>query len=139
MAKIKVILISTLDGFLPPESDERFEWLRTDKHGLENWYGDSVRSLHPLIPLTDLIRIRKLTDRALAFQAEVTDGEGADLLKRLLVYRMVDEIVLYLFPITTSNGIRIMEGFETGEWKTVEVNHYRNGVCRMVYRKVLLQ
>ena len=65
-----------------------------------------------------------------------TDRRGVELLRGMFLYHIVDEVVLYLLPVTGQGGVRVLEGFTASRWKTVQIRRYGNGICRIVYRKV---
>lgn len=137
MAKVQVMIAATSDGFFPSKEDRQLEWLRTDKRGFARWNEASDRRLSTNEPLIDLICEKQRAENTAVYLAEISDEESAGLLRGLFAYHLVDEIILYLLPFTVQSGVRAMEGFAPAEWKTVQVRRYRNGICRVVYRKVL--
>lgn len=135
MATIRVIVAASIDGYLPAKEDERLEWLRTDRRGFKRWHESSDRELYAGYPLIDLICEKEEKNNGMTYLAEVSDKESAELLRGLFLYHIVDEMILYLLPTTLHEGIRVLDNFTPATWKTVQVRHYGNGICRMVYRK----
>lgn len=135
MAKIRVIIAASIDGFLPAADDPRWKWLRTDRRGFRHWRKTDVYDLHADCPLVDLICEKQEADNTNIYQAEIDSKEQTDLLHGLFLYHIVDEVVLYLFPLTQHEGIRVMDSFTSSRWRAMKANRYRNGICRLVYKK----
>ena len=135
MAKVQVIMAATLDGFLPETNERLTQWVRTDKRGFPRWKEKAAYPLFPDYPLLDLICNKDKSDETFIYYAEITDKDSAELLRGLFLYHAVDEIVLYLIPITTNKGIHIMKHISPCLWSLHKVWQYRNGICCMVYRK----
>ena len=136
MAKIQVMIAASIDGFLPVEDDVRLDWLRRDRRGFKRWYRADVCKLYAGYPLVDLICEKEQADNRTTYLAEISGKEQLELLRGLFLYHIVDEIILYQFPVTRQDGIRILDGFTAAEWKAAQVRRYGNGICRTVYRKV---
>lgn len=136
MAKIRVVVASSIDGYLPATEDERLSWLRTDRRGFKRWHEASDCKLYAGYPLIDLICEKEKKNNRMTYLAEISDKKSAELLRGLFLYHLVDEIILYLLPATWQEGIRVLDDFTPAAWKTVQVRRYANGICRIVYRKV---
>lgn len=135
MAKVQVVMAATLDGFLPENNEDLMQWVKTDKRGFPHWRAKAAYPLFPDYPLLDLICNKNRVDESFTYYAEVTGKDSAELLRGLFLYHAVDEIVLYLIPITTNKGIHIMGQLSPCRWSLHKVWQYRNGICCMVYRK----
>jgi hypothetical protein len=136
MARIRVVTAASIDGFLPERDDKRMEWLRKDRRGLRNWHERCERRLYAGYPLVDLICEKEEGDQRSIYLAEITEAGDVELLRGLFLYHIVDEMVIYLLPLTRREGVRVMDGFTASQWETVQMRCYRNGICRIVYRKV---
>lgn len=137
MAKIQIALAMTLDGFLPEESEKLMQWVKTEKKGFPRWKEESTYPLFPDYPLLDLVCTKDTTDESFIYYAEITDKGGVELLRGLFLYHIVDEIVLYLLPITANKGIHVMKHISPCHWSLQKVRQYPEGICCMVYRKRL--
>lgn len=137
MAKIQIVLAMTLDGFLPGESEKLMQWVRNDKRGFPRWKEESTYPLSPDYPLLDLVCTKDSTDESFIYYAEITDKDSVELLRGLFLYHIVDEIVLYLLPITANKGIHVMEHVSPCHWSLHKVRQCPEGICCMVYRKRL--
>ena len=127
----------TLDGCLPAREDERLEWLKTDRRGFCRWYELCDRRLSDDELFVNFLCTKDRPDNHAAYLAEIYDAGHLHLLRGLFLYHAVDEIVLYLLPVTLRGGVSIVGEFSTAEWKTVQIKRYGNGICRIVYRKLL--
>lgn len=137
MARIQVVVAASIDGFLPAEHDGWMDWLRTDRRGFKRWREACVRRLYAGYPLVDLICEKEESGEENIYSAEIADAESVELLRGLFLYHIVDEVVVYLLPVTLHKGVRVLEHFTAAQWETVRIRRYGNGICRIVYRKVL--
>ncbi|WP_199851480.1 hypothetical protein [Parabacteroides pacaensis] len=136
MAKIQVITAITLDGFLPGQDEELLVWVQTDKHGFPYWHERSTFALSPNYPMLDLISEKDNKDDSFTYTAEVSDRESLKLLHGLSVYHLIDEIIVYILPLTSGRGIAHLQQLPAGRWQPDKSVTFRNGVCRLIYRKI---
>lgn len=135
MAKVQVVIAATLDGFLPENEENLMQWVRTDRRGFPRWRAKAAYPLFSDYPLLDLICNKDKTDDSFIYHAEIADKDNAELLRGLFLYHIVDEIVLYLIPVTTNKGIHVMKHISPCRWSLHKARQYRNGICCMVYQK----
>lgn len=136
MAQVRIVMILTIDGFLPPEENALARWVKTDKKGFAYWRERSTVTLFPHYPLIDLILDKEKKDNPCTYLAEIADSEGLELFRGLSVYRLVDEMVLYRLPVTVKNGNSLSpDTFPPEEWAVAGNKTYRNGICRTIYRR----
>ena len=93
-----------------------------------------VRIVRP--PFVGRRTLRRPDNRA-TYLAEIYDAGHLRLLHGLFLYHAVDEIVFYLLPVIRRGGVSIVGEFSAAEWKCVQIRRYGNGICRIVYRKLL--
>lgn len=60
-------------------------------------------------PLLDLVCNKDQTDESFIYYAEITDKDNVELLRGLFLYHIVDEIIIYLLPITAHKGIHVLK------------------------------
>ena len=113
------------------------EWLKTDRRGFRRWYESCDRRLSDGEPFVDFLCMKDRPDNHATYLAEIYGAGHLHLLRGLFLYHAVDEIVFYLLPVTLRGGVSIVGEFSTAEWKAVQIKHYRNGICRIIYRKLL--
>lgn len=135
MAKVRIIMAMTLDGFLPEENEKQVQWVKTDKRGFLHWKEKGTYPLFPDYPLLDLVCSKDTTDDSFIYYTEITDHESVELLRGLFLYHIVDEMILYLIPITVGKGTHIMKHVSFCHWSLYKTKQFRNGICCMVYRK----
>ncbi len=88
--------------------------------------------MFPNYPLLSLIA--RLDYSSNIYYAEVTDEETVELLRRLSYFNLIDEITLYIFPISYKQGIPLYSDSQQYDWKLCGAQTFRNGICRLVYR-----
>lgn len=135
MAKVQVIMMLTIDGFLPPANDNLVQWIKTNKKGFMHWRKKGTVSLFPHYPLIDLILDKKKEDNPCIYFAEITNRDSLELFHGLSIYRLVDEIVLYRLPINREEGNDFPVDLPLKEWEVKKIKTYRNGICRTIYHK----
>lgn len=126
----------TLDGFLPEEGDRLLHWLKTDVSGFPYWHERSTFTLFPGYPMLDLVCEKDCRDGSFIYTAEISDKKSLGLLHGLSIYHLIDEIVVHILPLTYGNGIPCMERFPGNYWELCKPVVFRNGICRLIYRKI---
>lgn len=137
MAKVQILIAMTIDGFLPSSMNPLLDWVKMSRDGFTSWHEDCTFPLYPGYPLVDLICEKDTTSASCVYQAEICDETNVELLRGLSLYHLIDEMVIYLLPLVAGKGIHVAEHFISGCWKLYQSKSYKNGVCRMIYRKVL--
>ena len=107
MAIVQIITAMTLDGFLPYEDEELFKWVKTDKRGFPFWHDRGTFMLPVGYPMLDLICEKDGKDASCVYTAEISDKKSLELLHRLSIYHLIDEIVVYVLPLTYGKGIAV--------------------------------
>lgn len=137
MAKVRIVIAMTLDGCLPIKEDKRLEWLKTDRRGFRRWNESCDRRLSNDEPFVDFLCMKDRPDNHATYLAEIYDAGHLHLLRGLFLYHAVDEIVFYLLPVTLNGCISIVGEFSATEWRIMHTKRYRNGICRIIYHKML--
>ena len=96
MAKLQAVIAMTLDGAVPPEGEPLLEWVKSDRNGFPYWRERCSRRLFPGYPLIDLICEKDTSGPSTVFLAEICDEESVELLRGLSLYRLIDELVIFL-------------------------------------------
>lgn len=135
MAKVQLVMAMTLDGFLPEENDKLMQWVKTDKKGFPRWKEECSYPLFPGYPLLDLICSKDQSEEGFTYYAQISCKDSVELLRGLFLYHMVDEVVIYLLPITANKGIHIMKHVSPCQWSLYKTKQYPGGISMMVYRK----
>lgn len=135
MAKIRLVMAMTLDGYLPDENELLMRWVKANKHGFPYWRERSTFDLPANYPMLDLIAKKRNKEKSFIFSAEIADEQKVDLLQALLTYKIIDEWVIYILPYTQGNGISLTSRFMASFWLLNTVRKYKNGICRMIYSR----
>ena len=135
MAKIRLVMAMTLDGFLPDENDPLIQWVKTDRNGFPYWHEQSSFNLPVGYPMIDLICKKENMDDSFVYLAEISNTLKIGLLQSLLLYNMVDEWILYYLPETKGQGVFLMDKLGVNHWILKSTHRYKNGICRMIYHK----
>ena len=136
MAKVQIVFAMTIDGYFP-DDDRLMEWIREDRNGFLLWEQHGTFSIAPDYPMVDLICFKDTTSSDSIFQAIISQREDTEILRRLSVYHLPDEIVIYMLPVISGHGIRISDFLDSCSWNLHSSKSFRNGICRLIYRKTL--
>ncbi|WP_290079260.1 hypothetical protein [uncultured Duncaniella sp.] len=135
MAKVQIITAITLDGFLPGEGEELFKWVKTAKQGFLFWHERSTFMLPVGYPMLDLICEKDKKNSSCIYTAEISDEKGLELLHGLSIYHLIDEIIVYILPLTYGKGIVVLKQLPLVHWQLHKSVMSRNGICRLIYHK----
>ena len=133
MAKLQAVIAMTLDGAVPPEGEPLLEWVKSDRNGFPYWRERCSRCLFPGYPLIDLICEKDTSGPSTVFLAEICDEESVELLRGLSLYRLIDELVIFLIPSAGTSPLSVSDHLPPGSWRLVKSWTFRNGVCRLNY------
>lgn len=137
MAKIQIIMAVTLDGFLPKQKEELMLWINKDtRYGFPHWQKEATFHICPLYGVIDLIDVAHKYDKNCIYQAIVHDEKSAEYVCGLFRYNLVNEIILYLLPLSYGKGFSLMADFHFHQWQFCSCKTFSNGICRLIYRKM---
>ncbi|GAE84911.1 hypothetical protein [Bacteroides reticulotermitis] len=136
MAKVKVVMAVTLDGFLPKENEHLMQWLKNDNRGFPRWRDGCTYPLFPHYPLLDLICQKNRESDSFIYLAEILDEETAELLRGLSLYKLVDEMIVYQVPVSYGTGFNLKNHFQPDNWMLCKIKSFRNNICCMRYKRV---
>lgn len=135
MARIQIITAVTLDGYLPDPNEELLQWVKTDSQGFPFWHERSTFTLFPGYPMLDLICEKDEKPDSFTFTSEISDPKSLDLLHGLSIYHLIDEIVVYVLPLTYGKGIAVLQQLPAVRWQLHGSVMSHSGISRLVYRK----
>ena len=133
MAKIQAVTVMTLDGFLPESDNVSMRWVMNHRKGFVRWRERCDARILPH-SILDLLCEKDGKDNTFTYLAEVSDSESQELLRGLFHYNLVDELVIYLLPISSGRGTSIQNMLPTLQWQLHETATFSNGICRLIYR-----
>ena len=135
MAKVRLVMAMTLDGYLPDGNNPLMQWVKTSRHGFPYWQERSSFRLPIGYPMLDLIIKKESKNDSFIYLAEISDGQQIELLNSLLSYKVVDEWIIYHLPDTKRCERYLADKLATDSWHLKSVRKYKNNVCRMIYSK----
>lgn len=124
----------TLDGFLPESDNVSMQWVRNHKRGFTYWRERCDARILPH-SILDLLAEKDRKDDSFTYLAEISDSKSVELLRGLFHYNLVDELVIYLLPISSGGGISIQQILPACQWQLHKTTTFPNGICRLIYRK----
>lgn len=124
----------TLDGFLPETDNVSMQWVMNHRKGFAHWRERCDTRILPH-SILDLLCEKDSKGNAFTYLAEISDSESLELLRGLFLYNLVDELVIYLIPLSSGRGISIQRILPARQWQLHKATTFSNGICRLVYRK----
>lgn len=134
MARIQVVTAMTLDGFLSETAGALVSWIRNDRRGFPLWRERCSAFILPH-SILDLLCEKDCKGDSFTYLAEIIEPESVELLRGLFLYNLVDELVIYLLPISAGQGISVLNTFRPQHWELHKTTSFPNGICRLIYRK----
>lgn len=134
MARIQVVTALTLDGFFPETAGALVSWTRNDRQGFPLWRERCSAFILPH-SILDLLSEKDRKGDSFTYLAEIIEPESVELLRGLFLYDLVDELVVYLLPISAGQGISVLDTFRPQHWELHKTTSFPNGICRLIYRK----
>lgn len=130
--KIQIAAILSADGYLWEKTGSTPSVFHSDKYGPERLEEHTL----PLSPYSSLIDLldEKRQGRDVSYFAEATP-ETMELVRGLLLYRLADEIILYVLPDKQEKGICFAESTALPEWELVKERPLKDDVRRKTYRR----
>lgn len=133
MPRIQAVTAMTLDGFLPDAADMLMRWVMNHRKGFARWRERCDARILPH-SILDLLCEKESKDNTFIYLAEVYDSESLELLRGLFHYNLVDELVIYLLPISSGRGTSIQNILPTLQWQLYKATAFSNSICRLIYR-----
>lgn len=109
-------------------------WVRENtRHGFPYWQEKAGMLVCPLYGVMDLTDMVRRYGEDCVCLAAVRDGESAEHACGLFRYNLVDEIVLYLLPLSYGKGMPLTADFHAHRWRLRSCRSFPNGICRLIY------
>lgn len=135
MAKVQVIMPVTMNGFLPNESEELMQWIRTDKQGFSYWEKEATFNIYPHYTIMDMMAAKQRHNEDCTYFMKIDTLNSAEYSQRLFLFHIVDEIIIYLLPVSYDEGLNIYHNITSDKWKLHQAKTFRNNICRLIYKK----
>lgn len=135
MAKVQVIMPITLNGFLPNENEELMQWMRTNKQGFPYWEEEATFKMYPHYGMLDIMMAKQGHEKNCTYFMKIDNEDSARYSQGLFLFHLVDEIVIYMLPISYNEGMKIFQNIRSEQWNLSQVKTFKNHICRLVYNK----
>ena len=98
------------------------------------WENRAVFNMYPYYGMLDLMDAKERHGNDCTYFMKVENQKSADYASGIFLYKLADEVVIYLLPISYKSGINITGRIQFGQWVLHESKTFRNNVCRLIYR-----
>ncbi|MBV5283860.1 MAG: hypothetical protein JZU53_15675 [Paludibacter sp.] len=132
--KIQVVVTISADGYLLKRENNAKKQINSGKYGFSALQKRADLMLHKessLIALLEEKRQSSDTD----YLAEA-NPESLDLIKGLFLYRLADELILYMLPDQKENGIRLFDLTSPTDWILAIESSKRNASSCFIYHRI---
>lgn len=139
MVKVQIASVITLDGYLPERNDSRLSWVENNRNGFPKYRASADNILSGEVSFLTLINQKRDVKTDCVYLAELLTESQLPLIKGLLAYGLVDEIILYAFPVTAGKGVQTnLPYLSESEWALMGSRTFSCGISRLIYRKTPL-
>ena len=119
MAKLQLLAITTLDGYLFDRTVSSPLWDNPNKYGLTKIRERATQTLGP-----DVYFIEAAPDTI-------------SVISSMFRYWLVDEIILFVAPYIQGDGIRLFTEIPgPSSWEMTGNKCFRSGICRLAYKRI---
>ncbi len=136
MAKLQVLIAMTLNGSVPARNDSLLQWIQNSNDGFPCWRDRYTRMLYPGYPLVDLICDKEQSAPSDIYLAEIYDDSSAELLRGLSLYHLIDEMVIFLLPVISSETVPVSKHISTDKWELVRTKTFTCKKLLMTKKKL---
>ena len=98
------------------------EWLRTDRNGFPYWEERATFNMYPHYGMLDLMDAKERHEKDCTFFMKVEDEKSAEYVGGVFLFRLADELVIYLLPISYKSGKNITGRFNSDNGLCVSPN-----------------
>jgi hypothetical protein len=132
--KIQVVATISADGYLLKRENKTNVRISSGKYGFSALQKGADLMLHKESSLIALLEEKRQSSDT-NYLAEATP-ETLDLIKGLFLYRLAEELILYMIPCPKENGIRLFDLTSPSNWILAEESFLRNGFRYLIYHRI---
>jgi len=132
--KIQVVATISTNGYLLKRENKTKKQISLGKYGFNAMLKRADLMLHKessLIALLD--EKRQFSDTNYLLEAT---PETLDMIKGLFLYRLADELILYMLPDQKGNGIRLFDLTSPSDWILEKESSLRDTFRCLIYRRI---
>lgn len=134
MAKLQLLAIITLDGYLFDRAVSSPLWDNPDKYGLTRIRDRTTQTLGPDVSFISLIQWKKEYEGIYLVEAV---PDTISVIGSMFRYWLVDEIILFVIPYIQGDGIRLFTEIPGPSlWEMTGNKCFKSGICRLTYRRI---
>lgn len=132
MAKLQLLAIITLDGYLFDRAVSSPLWDNPDKYGLTRIRDRATQTLGPDVSFISLIQWKNEGIYLIEAAPETISVIGS-----MFKYWLVDEIILFVIPYIQGDGMRLFTEIPgPSSWEMTGNKRFNSGICRLTYRQI---
>ena len=134
MAKLQLLAITTLDGYLFDRTVSSPLWDNPNKYGLTKIRERATQTLGPDVSFISLTQWKKKNERIYFIEAA---PDTISVISSMFRYWLVDEIILFVAPYIQGDGIRLFTEIPgPSSWEMTGNKCFRSGICRLAYKRI---
>ena len=134
MAKLQLLAIITLDGYLFDRAVSSPLWDNPDKYGLTRIRDRTTQTLGPDVSFISLIQWKKEYEGIYLVEAV---PDTISVIGSMFRYWLVDEIILFVIPYIQGDGLRLFTEIPGPSlWEMTGNKCFKSGICRLTYRRI---
>lgn len=132
--KIQVVVTISADGYLLKRENNAKKQINSGKYGFSALQKRADLMLHKESSLIALLEEKRQSSDT-NYLAEA-NPESLDLIKGLFLYRLADELILYMLPDQKENGIRLFDLTSPTDWILVKESSLRDTSRCLIYHRI---
>ena len=132
--KIQVVATISANGYLLKRENKTKKQISFGKYGFNALLKRADLMLHKESSLIALLEEKRQSSDT-NYLAEATP-ETLDLIKGLFLYRLADELILYMMPRSKENGIKLFDLTSPSDWILENESSLRDTSRCLVYHRI---
>jgi len=132
--KIQIVATISTDGYLLKREDKTKSQISLGKYGFNALQKRADLTLHKESSLIALLEEKRQSSDT-NYLVEATP-ETFELIKGLFLYRLVDELILYMIPCPIENGIRLFDLTYPSDWILEKKSSLGDTSCCHIYHRI---
>lgn len=132
--KIQIVATISTDGYLLKRENKTKKQISLGKYGFNALLKRADLSLHKESSLIALLEEKRQSSDT-NYLIEATP-ETLDLIKGLFLYRLADELILYMMPCPKENGIGLFDLTSPSDWILEKESSIRDTFRCLIYHRI---
>lgn len=132
--KIQIVATISTDGYLLKRENKTKKQISLGKYGFNALLKRADLTLHKESSLIALLEEKRQSSDT-NYLAEA-NPESLDLIKGLFLYRLADELILYMTPCLKENSIRLFDLTSPSDWILEKESSLRDTSRCLIYHRI---